>query len=335
MKSPRDDDDEPIRVFVEKKAKVFLIWNLEDVKRLRTKHRIVGELVGTLVGHKSQNDYLGLPLQLSVEEVSLGCLYGFLELVTWKDSREKQVSPQLVPERLKKKKRNYSEMSVSDSPLEEPAENLGASQKFRRVIGHFCKNAVSNLFHSLQSLWDWKRTWHNNISRKSLKQTYLEGEFVPVVQTDSTGRGTQSLDWNPKEVILVEEPKDIDSVVVLFRKGMRYPDFLSSFGFHSFASRRLTVFHDLWKRGFYISSGVKFGADFLAYADDPILFHASLAVVVAEQDSKISPRDLVAFGRLGVSTKKRATLAYIDSVKNGEGFPQVVYISIRWNESLP
>lgn len=67
--------DKPIRVWVDPNRSVFLVWNTEDVQRLR-KHRIVGELVGTLVGHKSQNDYLGLPLQLSTEEVAIGCIYG-------------------------------------------------------------------------------------------------------------------------------------------------------------------------------------------------------------------------------------------------------------------
>jgi len=72
------DDKKSVQVFVERDRKVFLVWNAEDVKRLRTKHRFVGELVGTLPTHKSQNDYLGLPLQLSVEEVSVGCFYGIV-----------------------------------------------------------------------------------------------------------------------------------------------------------------------------------------------------------------------------------------------------------------
>ncbi|GJQ11874.1 hypothetical protein GpartN1_g3665.t1 [Galdieria partita] len=335
--SDRNDDDElPIRVFVERNRKVFLIWNVEDVKRLRTKHRIVGELVGTLVGHKSQNEYLGLPLQLSTEEVSLGCFYGFLELVAWKDIRDSGVVfPRIVSESCRKKKRSYSEMELSGSHLED-TENLGTSQKIRRVVGHFCKNAITKPFHFLISLWDWRRSWYINTARpESLKQTYLEPVVVQRDNIDSAERATKPIDWNTKEAIMVEDPNEKASVVVLFRKGMSYPDFLPSFGFHSFESRRLTVFHDLWRRGFYISSGVKFGADFLAYADDPILFHASLAVVVAEEDSEISPRDLVAFGRLGVSTKKKATLAYVTSIKNEEDFPQVSYLCIRWVETLP
>ncbi|KAK4528720.1 hypothetical protein GAYE_SCF63G6665 [Galdieria yellowstonensis] len=328
------DDEKSVQVFVERDRKVFLVWNAEDVKRLRTKHRIVGELVGTLPTHKSQNDYLGLPLQLSVEEVSVGCFYGFLELVTWKESPEDVVvSAQEEPKSCTRKRR-YSEMEASSDSM----ESVGASQKLRRVVGTW-KDTVANVFQSLLSFWkDWNK---NTDHAESLEQTYLEPVSSGRDDADLTSKVTKVPEWNTKQTILVEEPNRKDAYIVLFRKGMPYPDFLPSFGSHSSASRRLTVFHDLWKRGFYLSSGVKFGADFLGYADDPILFHASLAVVVAEEDSNISPRDLVAFGRLGVSTKKRAALAYIRTLKNGGGedFPsslyEVVYLCIRWIDSLP
>ena len=41
---------------------------------------------------------------------------------------------------------------------------------------------------------------------------------------------------------------------------------------------RLLTFRELRKRGFYVTSGDKFGADFLAYPGDPLLFHAKFVV---------------------------------------------------------
>lgn len=38
------------------------------------------------------------------------------------------------------------------------------------------------------------------------------------------------------------------------------------------------VYEDLFKRGFYLSSGMKFGSDFLAYVADPVRYHAQYAV---------------------------------------------------------
>jgi tRNA splicing endonuclease len=42
--------------------------------------------------------------------------------------------------------------------------------------------------------------------------------------------------------------------------------------------RRL-AFSDLWHRGFFLTDGAKFGADFLAYPGDPARYHAQNVVV--------------------------------------------------------
>lgn len=87
------------------------------------------------------------------------------------------------------------------------------------------------------------------------------------------------------------------------------------------------VFAALHDRGYYLSCGAKFGADFLAYAGDPVLFHAALAVVVVERDEEVSALDVVALGRLGDSTKKRLVLAYLDE--------EVKFVGVQWEETLP
>jgi tRNA-intron lyase len=91
---------------------------------------------------------------------------------------------------------------------------------------------------------------------------------------------------------------------------------------------RGAVFRDLYSKGYYMSCGAKFGADFLAYAGEPLLYHAALAVIVVHADDPVSPHDLVALGRLGDATKKRTVLAYID----GES---IQYIGVQWEETLP
>jgi tRNA-intron lyase len=91
---------------------------------------------------------------------------------------------------------------------------------------------------------------------------------------------------------------------------------------------RAAVFRDLYHKGYYMSCGAKFGADFLAYAGEPLLYHAALAVIVVDADDPVSPHDLVALGRLGDSTKKRTVLAYVDDEKIG-------YVGVQWEETLP
>jgi tRNA splicing endonuclease len=45
------------------------------------------------------------------------------------------------------------------------------------------------------------------------------------------------------------------------------------------------AFDDLYKRGFYVTSGIKFGGDFLAYPGDPIRYHAQYVVRVVPGDA--------------------------------------------------
>lgn len=98
---------------------------------------------------------------------------------------------------------------------------------------------------------------------------------------------------------------------------------------------RQVVFNDLRKRGFSLTCGAKFGADFLAYATDPLLVHASLAVVVIDGDEDISTYDVVALGRLGDATRKRTVLAWVDDSSEGLVDNHVNYIGIQWEETLP
>ncbi|KAL1494085.1 hypothetical protein ABEB36_009738 [Hypothenemus hampei] len=68
---------------------------------------------------------------------------------------------------------------------------------------------------------------------------------------------------------------------------------------------KTAVYKDLWKKGYFITSGEKFG------------------VKCCKSDTPFTPVELVAFGRLGVSVKKRAVLA---SMLNGE----INYLTINW-----
>lgn len=97
--------------------------------------------------------------------------------------------------------------------------------------------------------------------------------------------------------------------------------------------QRVAVFADLYDKGYAMSCGAKFGADFLAYAGDPLLVHASLAVIVMDEKESVSMLDVVALGRLGDSTKKRTVLAYVHGDVNAAY--EVRYVGVQWEETLP
>lgn len=92
---------------------------------------------------------------------------------------------------------------------------------------------------------------------------------------------------------------------------------------------RQAVFSDLHDKGYFLSCGAKFGADFLAYPGSPQIFHGSLAVIAVMADEVVGARDVVSLGRLGDSTKKRTILAFLGNSST------VQYVGIQWEETLP
>ena len=72
------------------------------------------------------------------------------------------------------------------------------------------------------------------------------------------------------------------------------------------------VFRALWSRGFFITCGSNFGADYLCYPGDPMRHHAHLLVHVARPGQPQNAIELAAAARLANSVKKAAVLAEQD-----------------------
>lgn len=85
------------------------------------------------------------------------------------------------------------------------------------------------------------------------------------------------------------------------------------------------MFVDLWKKGYFITAGEKFGGDFLVYPGDPLKFHSHYIAVCVEEHQLLMPRFLIQKGRLGTSVKKTVLLCSVgqDGVVN--------YQSLTWN----
>ncbi|KAJ1895087.1 tRNA-splicing endonuclease subunit [Kickxella alabastrina] len=64
------------------------------------------------------------------------------------------------------------------------------------------------------------------------------------------------------------------------------------------------LFKDLHSRGYYLTRGLKYGADYLLYPGEPMRYHSSHAVTLVDHDVSITPRELITLGRLGTAVKK-------------------------------
>jgi len=90
-------------------------------------------------------------------------------------------------------------------------------------------------------------------------------------------------------------------------------------------SLKYRVFKDLWRRGKYVTSGDAFGADFLVYPGDPMIYHASHIVILHEQPV-IKPLELIAKVRLSVIVNKSCVFAY--EMENNE--EEIHYQTVAW-----
>ena len=84
------------------------------------------------------------------------------------------------------------------------------------------------------------------------------------------------------------------------------------------------VFHDLWKKGFFVTNAENFGGDFLTYSGDPIYFHATQIVHIINREELLEPHFLISCGRLSVSVKKKCLFAYLNN-------DSVVYQTLEWD----
>ena len=100
---------------------------------------------------------------------------------------------------------------------------------------------------------------------------------------------------------------------------------------HAERRPQVRVFRALWDAGCYLSCGLKFGGDFLAYTDDPMRCHAAAVVTVlpapppAGRDASAtrppaSPLRAVQLGclsRMAAGARKLALLAFVPSGADG------------------
>uniref|UniRef100_A0A0K0F3R3 tRNA-intron lyase n=1 Tax=Strongyloides venezuelensis TaxID=75913 RepID=A0A0K0F3R3_STRVS len=75
---------------------------------------------------------------------------------------------------------------------------------------------------------------------------------------------------------------------------------------------KLMVYRDLWRKGFWLVDGCKFGGDYLAYDKTPMGNHSRFIVIVCPSSKSITPLELIATLRIATQVKKDLLLAITD-----------------------
>lgn len=88
---------------------------------------------------------------------------------------------------------------------------------------------------------------------------------------------------------------------------------------------KVTVFRDLWRKGMFLTSGIKFGCHFLAYEASPTRVHSKYMVYCQSATDSLMPTDLSSLSRVGSQVRKKTLIAI---VSNDSLIPY--YMKLSW-----
>ncbi|KAJ1658919.1 tRNA-splicing endonuclease subunit [Dispira simplex] len=99
-----------------------------------------------------------------------------------------------------------------------------------------------------------------------------------------------------------------------------------SYPTHEVEQHRYELFKDLWTRGYFLTSGLKFGGEFLVYSGDPDHHHSRfITTILASAEQPLQSMELVGLSRLGTGVTKSRLLCVYDADTH-----QFRYITMDW-----
>ena len=395
-------------------GKVY-VWNADEIFIIRSKHRIVGSLIGSLPRKPRQNNVFSLPLLLSREEATLLLEKGFAqifempktiplpcneEVERFKELRQHSMLKQIecfevmleekkieladVIEEGQRLKREQAAVELRENMEklnngsdDDKERNKGKGRKAKRkkmkrkyefeiVAGdgkedevlskkmksgemhnevfdqdsHNKDNTTSNLKdkNDVDVDVDYHKSTDGEVSEVNTETCLVpEGDnSTPtevtvckdsnMVEAGVDGSSASSETTNEDTSCHSEQGTLIHIPTVLPQRLM--PMKQAEWTYPQTYSEKLhyRVFLDLWEKGYYLTSAVNFGGDFLAYPGDPIRYHSFYIVIIIPWGRKVRPFDIISAGRLGASVKKTALLCSVDTNTN-----KIVYVSVKWS----
>ncbi|KAG9019600.1 tRNA-splicing endonuclease subunit [Tulasnella sp. 427] len=306
------------------------IWDVESAEIVRTKHHITGLLTGTLPSLAQQNVFLGLPLSLMAEEAVYLVEKGVAvlldnasantippssaELAEW---RKGVVDYRTASQDHLAKLRKEKEVSKGKQDTEEAQRKRMAREARKKSA------PASDPLHS---------TAEGNSEVPLTTTTAAEELFVPN-EEETTPHQAKAKDDKKAEdtsyTVLIPsttedhpwfQPPVYETIDAAKEAGVwTYPS-------TPIERAKCAVYKDLIDQGYFLGGGLKFGGDWLVYPGDQLRYHSHfVATVFLTSITKLTPMQIVAYGRLGTVTKKAHLLCGWD-----EETGKVDYYSIEW-----
>lgn len=293
-----------------------LIFDSESAMKLRRELLIVGAIVGTLPGYRTQEQAHSLPVMLWPEEVLYALENADCSLVRSESACNLSVHEHADGVGA------YAPMQSQEQQEADQNEQTANSQPTPRARGLPQPRARGGRPAGRHA------TPHNTAAARRWGSG-TDGRGV----SGETNGGTNS-SAEPWQRLIART--EVETPV----RGQRAMDIaVDSLGWPNTEQEwaRWAVFRDLKRRGYAITSGAKFGADYLAYPHDPALYHATFSVRLCVWDTPLHPLTLAAATRMSHAARKHVLLASarwdLHSVQDISE-PQVDYIAVGPDVSL-
>ncbi|KKK13322.1 hypothetical protein ARAM_001999 [Aspergillus rambellii] len=261
----------------------YFIFSVDAATYLRREHNISGVLVGTLPQVPQQNVFMGLPLQLMPEEARLLVEKGVACIVD-EVNFQKQGMQSLMEEDRKQYLKEIESQGIETMQLQYLRKERQREEALKKIDEK--KTAKAKKMKQKEQATDAPQgdpvTSLFEDSQPSTPSRISSRRTSTLAAVDSIMGVTPAVSHPP----LPEHPPTEHLLLI--------PEVPSSY----------PLFAHLHSKGYFLSPGLRFGCQYLAYPGDSLRFHSHFLVVSAEWDEEMDLMKIIAGGRLGTGVKK-------------------------------
>nr|XP_020859359.1 LOW QUALITY PROTEIN: tRNA-splicing endonuclease subunit Sen34 [Phascolarctos cinereus] len=293
-------------LLVEVKAGQALVWGTEAARTLRERLGVGGRPVGSLARGPRQNARLGLPLLLLPEEARLLAEIGVATLVT---------APRPNPGQQAQAVAAYHREQESGFREQRALASEARRRRLKDLEEHIAEARAKKQRGRGRSSKERREVGGGAFGGGA-------GSVCPCSNFPSPQPGPQPP--FPETAMLVQLPTARPRPAWARPLDWHHPSPDWPHAGNPSHELRYQVYKDLWERGYFLTSGGKFGGDFLVYPGDPLRFHAHFVAQCCAPGDSLPLPDLVSAGRLGTNVRK--TLLLCSPQPDGS----VAYTSLQW-----
>ena len=291
----------------------YLVFEVKDVASLRRDHCICAVLVGTTPQNPTQNLFSGLPLELLPEEAKLLVDKGVAHVLDEATSHLAHLTSMdptakhAYLQSLRTRRQNISRvLDEEDAIRKAEGAKMRGKQKSKRIPARADSPPVVEEVELPLSPPPGQKDEASVLPTTSAN--HEESLFSPPPQ--------QSREKTTSPPTMIATNRHLTATTSV--------DMLSDPKAHSVpveAPGSYPLYRHLNSKGYYITPGIRFGADYSVYPGDPFRYHAHFMATSFGWDEEITLLDLVSGGRLGTGVKKGFLIGGQAPPEEAAGYP--------------